>query len=94
MALSDSQIEKELTKLDGWTHEDDQLVKTYTFGSFKEAVGFIVRVSFEAEEMNHHPELTNVYDRVTIRLTTHDAGGKVTERDFRLAEKIEAISWV
>ena len=54
----------------------------------------MVRVSFEAEGMNHHPEWTNVYNRVSIRLNTHDAGGKVTAKDVALAQKIQGISWV
>ena len=53
---------------------NDALTKTFTFGSFREALSFMVRVGFEAEAMNHHPEWTNVYNCVFIRLSTHDAG--------------------
>lgn len=81
-------------RLAGWTFERDALAKTFTFGSFSEAISFMVRVGFEAEALNHHPEWTNVYNRVAIRLNTHDAGGKVTARDVELAGKIENVSWV
>lgn len=80
--------------LPGWTHAQDALVKTFVFGSFREALSFMVRVGFEAETLNHHPEWSNVYNRVVIRLTTHDAGNKVTTSDLELARRIEGISWV
>ncbi len=69
-------------------------MKTFVFGSFREALSFMVRVGFEAEALNHHPEWSNVYNRVVIRLTTHDAGNKVTTSDLELARRIEGISWV
>ena len=80
--------------LPGWTYERDALAKTFKFGSFREALSFIVRIGFEAEDMNHHPDWTNVYNRVAIRLNTHDAGGKVTAKDVELAKRIQKISWV
>lgn len=92
--LSDTETEVVLSSLPGWVAKDDQLVKTFVFGSFREAMSFIVRISYEAEDMNHHPEITNVYNRVAISLTTHDAGGRITERDAKLARKIENISWL
>jgi 4a-hydroxytetrahydrobiopterin dehydratase len=92
--LSTAEIEKELSSLEDWTYEDDTLVNSYSFGNFREAVSFIVRVGFEAEEMNHHPTITNVYNEVSIALTTHDAGDKVTRRDVQLAEKIDSLVWV
>ena len=92
--MDDSEIRAALAVLPGWSYEDDSIVKTYQFGSFREAIGFIVRLSFEAEERNHHPELTNVYNRVEIRLRTHAAGNKVTESDLALAQAIENLSWV
>lgn len=92
--LSDDDIQEALTGFDGWTHEEDKLQKTFEFTHFREAISFIVRLSFEAEEMNHHPELENVYNTVSVALTTHDAGGKVTETDIELATKIEEFSWV
>ena len=92
--LTTAEIEEALRGLNGWTREGDALVKTYTFGSFREAMSFMVRTAFEAEALNHHPEWTNVYDRVVVRLNTHDAGGKVTAKDLELARRIEGISWV
>ena len=84
-------IQQSLENLEGWSYEDDQLRKQYQFGDFSEALAFIVRVGLEAEKESHHPELKNVYNRVEIRLNTHDAGDKVTEKDLRLAGKIDKI---
>ena len=92
--VSEDEIRAALVALPDWSFEDDSLTKTYQFGSFREAIGFIVRLSFEAEERNHHPELANVYNRVEVRLRTHDAGNKVTELDLALAQAIENLSWV
>ena len=92
--LSSGDIQQALSSLDGWTHEEDKLKKTFEFTDFRAAVSFIVRMAFYAEEMNHHPELKNVYDTVSVALTTHDAGGKVTETDLELARKIEDFAWV
>ncbi len=92
--MNHDEIRVALAALPGWSFEDDSLVKTFRFGSFREAISFIVRLSFEAEERNHHPELANIYNRVDIRLRTHDAGNKVTESDLALARAIENLSWV
>jgi 4a-hydroxytetrahydrobiopterin dehydratase len=92
--LTPAEIQATLGELPGWTFERDALTKTFGFGSFREAMSFMVRAGFEAEAMNHHPEWTNVYDRVVVRLATHDAGGKVTAKDVQLAKKLQAISWV
>jgi 4a-hydroxytetrahydrobiopterin dehydratase len=92
--LGPEEIQAALGDLPGWTLQHDALAKTFTFGSFREAMGFMVRAAFEAEAMDHHPDWTNVYNRVAIRLNTHDAGGKVTAKDLALARKIQAISWV
>lgn len=92
--LSDEAIQDALADLDGWTHADDSIQKTYEFSDFREAISFIVRLSFFAEEMNHHPELENVYNTVSVALTTHDAGGAVTALDVELASKIEGFVWV
>ncbi|PIQ63021.1 MAG: 4a-hydroxytetrahydrobiopterin dehydratase [Bacteroidetes bacterium CG12_big_fil_rev_8_21_14_0_65_60_17] len=93
-ALTTEQIAEKLRTLPGWTHADDALSRTFTFGSFKEAVSFMVRVAFEAEALKHHPEISNVYNRVDIRLTTHDAGNKVSDKDIELAGRIDSLSWV
>jgi 4a-hydroxytetrahydrobiopterin dehydratase len=92
--LGPAEIAAALTKLPGWVWECDALAKEFKFGSFREAMSFMVRVSYEAEAMDHHPDWTNVYNRVAIRLNTHAAGGKVTAKDVALAQKIQAISWV
>jgi 4a-hydroxytetrahydrobiopterin dehydratase len=92
--LSDDEIADALSSLEGWTHADDKLQKTFEFSNFREAISFIVRLSFYAEEMMHHPELENVYNTVSVALTTHDAGGKVTKMDVDLAKKIEDFVWV
>lgn len=93
--LSKAEIQEALSdQLPGWSYGDDKIQKTYEFSNFREAISFIVRLSFSAEEMNHHPELENVYNTVSVALTTHDAGGKVTETDLELASKIEDFAWV
>ena len=92
--LTPAEINAALPTLPGWTLDRDALAKEFKFGSFKEALSFMVRVGFEAEAMDHHPDWTNVYNRVAVRLNTHDAGGKVTAKDVALAKKIQALSWV
>ena len=93
-ALDGAAIEAALGELRGWRRDGDSLVREYRFGSFREAVSFIVRIAFAAEAANHHPELWNVYSTVRLRLNTHDAGNKVTARDLNLAREIESIAWV
>ncbi len=92
--LTPPQIEEALAELPGWRFEDDRLKKTFTVGDFRAAVGFIVRLAFCAEALDHHPELRNVYNTIDLALTTHDAGNKVTGMDVKLARAIEAFSWV
>jgi 4a-hydroxytetrahydrobiopterin dehydratase len=77
----------------GWTLEDGgkALVRTLKFKNFSEAFGFLARVAMHAEKVDHHPEFTNVWNRVDFRLTTHDAGG-VTERDVKLAQAINRLA--
>lgn len=89
--LNTEEIEQALTNLDGWSHEDDKLKKEFSFDNFRDAMAFITRIAFEAEEQVHHPELFNVYNTVNIALSTHDAGGKVTEKDVKLAKSIESL---
>ena len=90
-ALQPAEIEKELQSLDGWNVEGDKLTKQFTFADFREAMAFMVRVAFEAEEQAHHPEFFNVYKDVKIQLATHDAGGKITTKDIALAKRIDTI---
>jgi 4a-hydroxytetrahydrobiopterin dehydratase len=75
-----------------WIEKNNQLIREFTFGNFQEAFAFMTRVAFLAELQDHHPEWTNVYNRVTIRLSTHDAGNIVTEKDRKLASAIDAIT--
>lgn len=89
--LSNDEIQKALAELEGWSHEDDKLKKEFQFKNFREAMAFITRIAFEAEDQVHHPELFNVYNTVNIALSTHDAGGKVTEKDVKLAKTIESL---
>ena len=71
-----------------WFLSNDRIKKDFKFSGFKEALNFMVRVGHHAEELDHHPEWCNVYNSVSIELTTHSAGG-ITEHDFSLASKIE-----
>jgi 4a-hydroxytetrahydrobiopterin dehydratase len=89
--LSDDRIAEALRGLDGWSRDGDRITKAFRFADFREAVAFVVRVAFVCEAHDHHPELTNVYDRVTLAFNTHDAGGKITEMDLTLAREIEKI---
>ena len=78
---------------DGWTLEDGgkALLRTFKFADFSEAFGFLTRVALHAEKADHHPEITNVWNRVDFRLTSHDAGG-VTDRDVALADAINRLA--
>ena len=75
-----------------WTEADGALTQEFTFDSFADAFAFMTRVAFVAEELDHHPEWSNVYDRVSILLTTHDEGNTVTELDRIMAQRIDAIA--
>lgn len=90
--LDTASIDAALTNLPGWSRAGDRIEKTFRFNGFRAALAFIVRVGFEAEALDHHPEITNVYDSVTFGLSTHDAGDRVTTMDLELARRIEAIS--
>ena len=78
---------------EGWSIEEGgkALTRTLTFKDFSEAFAFLTRVAMHAEKVDHHPEFTNVWNRVDFRLTTHDAGG-VTERDIKLAQAINRLA--
>ena len=80
--LSDTEIQKNLEKLNGWTIEDGKLHKEFKFDNFVTAFGFMTQLALIAESMNHHPEWFNVYNRVTIDMMTHDADG-ITELDVK-----------
>ena len=90
MIYNEQTIKKELLKLKAWDFENNAIVKHFKFDTFSQALGFIVQVGLAAEKQNHHPELLNVYNKVTIRLRTHDAKG-VTKSDIDLAASIDNI---
>lgn len=92
--LPDAAIKEALAELPGWEHKRGKLTKSFTFASFKEALSFLVRIGLEAESQDHHPDIHNVYNRVTLTLSTHDADDKVTEKDVRLARTIEWVNWL
>jgi len=79
-----------LSQLDNWTFLNDGIEKKFVFKNFNQALAFIVQVGLLAESKNHHPELFNVYNKVNIRLSTHDTNG-VTDKDFDLAKAIEKL---
>jgi 4a-hydroxytetrahydrobiopterin dehydratase len=74
-----------------WKEENNRLSRTFKFRDFKEAFGFMTQVALTAEKMDHHPNWSNVYNSVTIELTTHDAGHVVTEKDRMLAKAIDQL---
>jgi 4a-hydroxytetrahydrobiopterin dehydratase len=88
--LSDEEVEARLADLSGWEREGDAIRKEFKRGDFKGSVHFINRITEVAEEMNHHPDLEVSWDTVTVSITTHAEGG-LTENDFELASKLDAL---
>ena len=88
--LDKNEINKRLEDLEGWEFKDDAIHTYFQLENFKEAFSVMVRIAFEAEAQQHHPDWSNVYNELQISLSTHDAGG-VTEKDFKLARSIENI---
>ena len=74
-----------------WEETNNQLKRSFKFKNFIDAFAFMTKVAFAAEQLNHHPNWSNVYNQVDIVLTTHDAGNTVTEKDWQLAKKIDEI---
>jgi 4a-hydroxytetrahydrobiopterin dehydratase len=87
--LTPDEITAAMADVPGWTLNGDGIDRSYKFKDFTQAFGFMARVALLAEKADHHPEWSNVYNRVEIRLTTHDAGG-LSSRDFALARAIDA----
>ena len=83
-------ITHELEGIANWEYNNDAIERRFVFKNFSQALSFIVQVGVLSEKKNHHPELTNIYNKVTIRLTTHDANG-VTIKDFDLAKAIDEL---
>ena len=88
--LDTDEISGSLESIPEWTIESDKLFREFAFSRFVEAFGFMTSVAIVAEKQNHHPEWFNVYNKVRIHLTTHEAGG-ITENDFALARSIDKI---
>ncbi len=88
--LNADELDKALSRIPAWHIERGKLYRCFRFDNFIRAFAFMSGVALEAQAMDHHPEWSNVYDTVHIRLTTHDAGG-ISELDFVLAEKIDAL---
>ena len=91
--LTNPQLDEELNKLDGWKKDEspDSITKSFKFKSFSESWSFMSRIALLAEKMDHHPEWFNVYDRVDIKLSTHDVGG-ISQKDILMAIKIDAYA--
>jgi 4a-hydroxytetrahydrobiopterin dehydratase len=89
--LDDEAIEARLAELEGWEREGETIAKTYELADFVGSVEFIKRVVVPAEDMNHHPDLSVSWNQVRVSITTHAAGG-LTENDFELAKRIDALS--
>jgi len=89
--LSHDEVARLATDLAGWTRDDSAIRRDFRFADFKAAWAFMSAVAAEADRSDHHPEWSNVYNRVSVRLTTHDAGG-LTVRDFALARFIDAAA--
>jgi 4a-hydroxytetrahydrobiopterin dehydratase len=89
--LTADELAAGLEGLPGWSLSNDKLRREFRFANFIEAFGFMASAAIEAEKMNHHPEWFNVYSKVLVDLTTHDAGG-ITELDFELAEKMNKLA--
>jgi len=90
MRLSSEQISEELKNLPGWSIKEEKLHRDFEFQSFNQAFGFMTRAAMEIEKMNHHPEWFNVYNKLTVDLMTHDAGG-ITENDVELAKILNSL---
>ncbi len=88
--LEATAIEEKITGLDGWTLAGDakSITRSFKFANFREAFGFMTQSALAAEKFDHHPEWFNVYSKVDVTLTTHDAGG-LTEQDFRMAKAMD-----
>lgn len=89
--LSDAQRDTSMAALPSWSLEGSWLVRAYEFGDFDEAMDFILKVADVARALDHHPNLSNVYNRVELRVSTHDAGG-LTALDFEFASRVSKLS--
>ncbi len=92
MPLTDVQIANALESLPLWSRKGDSLLSQFVFGDFIEAFRFLTAVAFLAEKYHHHPVIHNVYNRVELQLSTHDAGNKITQKDIELANAISGLT--
>ena len=90
--LEPDQIAAARATLPAWTQNGEALERTFTFADFTEALAFINDAAPEIERLNHHPEWTNVYNRVSVRLTSHDAGNRITAADVELAKTLDWVA--
>jgi 4a-hydroxytetrahydrobiopterin dehydratase len=88
--LAADDIEARLRSIDGWIVQDDKLTKTYSFKAYKDGVVFASAVGYAADKLNHHPDITIGYGKVTVAVNTHDVGG-ISPYDFELARRIDQI---
>lgn len=91
--LTEHELDEKVKAMKGWELKNGKLEKSFRFSNFVEAFGFMTRIALEAEKINHHPEWSNVYNTVIIRLSTHDAGG-ITDFDIKLANIIDTLSHI
>ncbi len=91
MRLTNIEIEEHLKTLPNWKHEDNTLHTILTFDDFKQAFAMMTQIAFEAEALQHHPDWSNSYNTITIRLSTHDAGHVVTIKDIMFAKTIHRL---
>jgi 4a-hydroxytetrahydrobiopterin dehydratase len=90
MRLSSEKISEELKNLPGWIVKEEKLHRDFEFKDFNQAFGFMTRAAMHIEKMNHHPEWFNVYNKITVDLMTHDAGG-ITQNDIELAKILNSL---
>jgi 4a-hydroxytetrahydrobiopterin dehydratase len=94
--MDPEELKRRVADLNGWQLEQEStslfLRKEWSFETFKDAWGFLDHTARLAQELNHHPEIWNVYNKVRLRLTTHDAGNQVTDLDLKLASRIETLA--
>lgn len=88
--LSDLEIQRALGGLTGWARRGEVLTKTFTFERFADGIAFVDRIARAADSMDHHPDIDIRYTKITLALSTHDAGG-ITQADLNLAQSIEAV---
>ena len=93
MALSESEIQSELSTMDGWTYSDGMISKTYELPTYPAGLAFATAVGTVAEGLGHHPDMQIGYKKVTVSFTTHDDGNVVTAKDIDAAKKIETLGY-